>query len=688
VVAAWTAIQKVADQEGYEFRVPKNQARNSKNTPTADEVAILAELEKGTTEEYFKVDASTNSIIFARPIKLTADCLACHGDPKTSPTGDGKDILGFAMENWQAGEVHGAFVLKSKLDRLDKVVSAGMLQTAMWVLPLSAAIAIGIFFFITRSITRPIKDCVALTGSLAQGDFSVEVSDQSRRRTDELGELAAAYHTMIGNTRTLLRDVSGGVQTLADSATSLSTASGQTAQSVKSMSEKTSTVAAAAEEASANTTSVAASIEQAATNLSSVASATEEMSATVGEIASNSEKARTISEQATAEAQTITALMQQLGQAAQEIGKVTETITDISSQTNLLALNATIEAARAGAAGKGFAVVANEIKELARQTAAATEDIKAKIAGVQASAGSAITDIEKISGVIREVGAIVSSIAASIEEQAVVTKDVAGNIAQASAGVKDANERVAQTATVSKSIAQDIAGISTSVGEVREGGEKVEVSASELSKLAEQLKATVGQFKVDQGDEAAPPAGRPAARAAAPAASRNAKQGDALINWSDDYSVGQVTMDAHHQRLISLINQLYTALKEGQGNDVTMGILKQVIAYTRYHFKAEEELMAKVKFSGLEAQKKVHGDFLRVVASARDRWEAGDASVPQELLTTLKGWLVQHITGMDKQYAPCFVRQAIGAKGACPARVATANGGAVCSAKKKVAAKT
>jgi methyl-accepting chemotaxis protein len=235
---------------------------------------------------------------------------------------------------------------------------------------------------------------------------------------------------------------------------------------------------------------------QAATNLSSVASATEEMSATIGEIASNSEKARAISDHATTQAQAITALMQQLGQAAQEIGKVTETITDISAQTNLLALNATIEAARAGAAGKGFAVVANEIKELARQTATATEDIKSKVAGVQTSAGSAITDIEKIASVIREVGAIVSSIAASIEEQAAVTKDVAGNIAQASAGVKDSNERIAQTATVSQSIARDMTGVNAAVGDIRAGGEQVAASTVELSSLAEQLQATAGQFKV------------------------------------------------------------------------------------------------------------------------------------------------------------------------------------------------
>ena len=386
--------------------------------------------------------------------------------------------------------------------RIQEVVSAaeGAYLWARWVLGVGALVSLGLTvllgFLITRSIVVPIQGCVGITGRLAQCDFSEEVSEVFRQRGDEMGDLMRAFQAMVSSIRKLLRDVSGGVQTLASSATELSAVSSQTASGVKAMSEKTSTVAAAAEEASANTTSVAAGMEQAATNLGSVASATEEMSATIGEIAANSEKARAISAQASTQAQTVSNLMQQLGQAARDIGKVTETITDISSQTNLLALNATIEAARAGAAGKGFAVVANEIKELARQTATATEDIKAKVAGVQTSAGSAITDIEKISGVINEVGAIVSSIAAAIEEQATVTKDVAGNIAQASAGVKDSNERVAQTATVSKSMAQDIAGISDAVNDLRQGGEQVEISAAGLSKLAEQLKASVGQFKV------------------------------------------------------------------------------------------------------------------------------------------------------------------------------------------------
>jgi methyl-accepting chemotaxis protein len=338
---------------------------------------------------------------------------------------------------------------------------------------------------------------------ISQGDLSHEIDDDLVSRSDEIGHLGRAMQTMTNNLRQLLRNVSEGVQTLVSSAAGLSSVSSQTTANVKGVSEKASTVADSAGASSTHTVSVAAAMEQASTNLASVASATEEMSSTVGEIAANSEKARTIGNQAMQQAQSISALMAQLGHAAQEIGKVTQTITDISSQTNLLALNATIEAARAGAAGKSFAVVANEIKELARQTAAATDDIKSKIAGVQNSTGSAISDIEKITTVIQDVGQLVASIAAAIEEQAVVTKDVAGNIAQASAGVNDANQRLSQTATASKSIAQEIAGINSAVGELRHGGEQVQANAVELSQLAEQLRALVGQFKISESDGSA-----------------------------------------------------------------------------------------------------------------------------------------------------------------------------------------
>jgi len=237
-------------------------------------------------------------------------------------------------------------------------------------------------------------------------------------------------------------------------------------------------------------------MEQATTNLSSVASATEQMSATVADIAASSEKARHIAEQASAQAQAVSGLMQQLGQAAEQIGQVTATINNISAQTNLLALNATIEAARAGAAGKGFAVVANEIKELARQTATATEDIKSKISSVQTSTGSAIADIQKIVEVIQEVGTLVTGIAAAIEEQATVTRDVAGNIAQASAGVQEANERVGQTAGVSRSIAEDISGVSAEGLAMNRDSRHLEESAAALRRLTDQLVEVVTRYRL------------------------------------------------------------------------------------------------------------------------------------------------------------------------------------------------
>jgi methyl-accepting chemotaxis protein len=316
------------------------------------------------------------------------------------------------------------------------------------------------------------------------------------RRNDEIGRAAESVNSFLSTLRHTLAKVAGESRRLSDSADLLRENSLQISKGSELVTDQSASVAAAAEEANANTQSVAASMEEATINLASVSSSTEEMTATIGEIAANSEKARHISEKAGDEAQKLSLLMQQFNNTANEIGKVTEAITEISAQTNLLALNATIEAARAGEAGKGFAVVANEIKELARQTAKATEDIKGKITGVQDTAGMAMKDIEQIGAVIVEMGSIVATIAAAIEEQASITKDVAGNIAQASSGVHDSNQQVAQTAMVSANMAGEIAGVSTAIVDIRQGGQRVLTAATELAQLAGELTKLVAMFKV------------------------------------------------------------------------------------------------------------------------------------------------------------------------------------------------
>lgn len=376
---------------------------------------------------------------------------------------------------------------------------SAMSRTLLWHMTLcfaaiTAAIIPGILLF-ARGMVRPVTTCVAFTDHLAHGDFSREVPEELRRRGDELGDLARSYQTMIANNRSLIQSLNSGVQTVSASVGSLSAISASSSRSVHTLSEKTSAVAGAAREMSAGTVAVADSMRQTSSNLDSVAAATEEMTSTIAEIAENTERARTTSDNFAGQIESFAAMLRELGASAQDIGKVTEAISGISSQTNLLALNATIEAARAGEAGRGFAVVANEIKELARQTADATDDIKVKITGIQDAAGNAVADVEKIVRVIRELSTFVATIATAIEEQSAVTRELASNIAEATGGVQETNALATEMSSAAGEIAGDIASVDTVATDIRSGCSALQTSVSDLSGLAEQLQGLVGRFK-------------------------------------------------------------------------------------------------------------------------------------------------------------------------------------------------
>ncbi|MBF0544822.1 MAG: methyl-accepting chemotaxis protein [Candidatus Riflebacteria bacterium] len=345
-----------------------------------------------------------------------------------------------------------------------------------------------------RALSIMVKELGTITKAaqeISQGNLTVTLKERSPE-----DELMRALSLMVKDLGKMISDIKSGVQTLVSSSEGLSAISIQMNDKTQSVSHQITSVASASSQMTSNATNVAAKMDQTNANLSSVATATEEMTATIGEIAGNSEKARAITNNAVEQTNEVSRIMKELGNAAMEIGKFTETITSISSQTNMLALNATIEAARAGAAGKGFAVVANEIKELAKQAAAATEDIKTRIAGIQTSTSSATNDIERIIKIIKEVSEIVSSIATAIEEQASVTKEIAGNIAQASDSVNHSNESIIQTNTVIKSTGKEIASISSTANELGVVGKSVNLSSTELSKLADSLKNLIMRFRI------------------------------------------------------------------------------------------------------------------------------------------------------------------------------------------------
>ncbi|TKB10780.1 methyl-accepting chemotaxis protein [Desulforhopalus sp. IMCC35007] len=314
--------------------------------------------------------------------------------------------------------------------------------------------------------------------------------------TDEFSELSAYMHSFISNVRTLVRDINVNSTNLNNSSEQLTSLSEKIDSGSTESADRAKGVAAAAEEMSSNMASVAAATEEATANVNVMTTATEEISATVGEIQQATMNAKGITGDAVLQASDISKKVDALGSAAFDIGKVTETITEISGQTNLLALNATIEAARAGDAGKGFAVVANEIKDLAKQTAEATGEIKQRIEGIQTSTDVTITGIKKISDIITEIDSIVSSIAVSLDEQSATMTELTTNIAQAGEGIGEVSENVAQSSTVSQQISEDISEVHIAVNNISSDTSDVRKNAEELRDLSRSLKVLIEKFKL------------------------------------------------------------------------------------------------------------------------------------------------------------------------------------------------
>ncbi len=383
---------------------------------------------------------------------------------KSGYTSHGKRIDGYAQSDGALGYVSGFGVVVSQ-DAAEAGAAASSLQNSLVVLALVVAGLVALIaIWLANGIVKPIRKASEVLSLVAKGDLTVRLASKSK---DEVGRMADALNET-------LEKVGAAVGAIAHNADALSGAS-------ESLSGVSYQLASGAEESSAQAQLVATASEAVGAHINSMAAGAEEMTASVQEIARATENVSRVAASAVQVTQTTNATVGQLGTSSSEIGDVVRLINSIAEQTNLLALNATIEAARAGDAGKGFAVVANEVKELAQETAKATESISRRVDAIQAHTTQVVVAMEQIESVIVEISESQSTIAAAFEEQTATTHEIG----------RAAND----AATGSTEISANITGVADAARSAAEGAIDAQRSAARLSEMASELTQLVGQFK-------------------------------------------------------------------------------------------------------------------------------------------------------------------------------------------------
>ncbi|MEM9588944.1 MAG: methyl-accepting chemotaxis protein [Planctomycetota bacterium] len=385
------------------------------------------------------------------------------------------------------------------VDELDEVME-GTQANMVWFAIVAAAIAVvsvlAVATLITRSLVNPIIATVETLADIADGD-----GDLTRRLDEkqigELGELAANFNRFVQRIHSIVQRISGSAGTLGGASTQLNQSADSLTSGATQSKAKSATVSSAAEELSINMQSMARSTGEMSDGVKTVSKAVDEMNETISEIAQNAERSAGVAKEALTATEVSNAKVGEMGSAADEIGQVIEVIQDIAEQTNLLALNATIEAARAGEAGQGFAVVATEVKQLAKQTADATEDIRKRIETMQASTSETVDSIGEISGVIERVNELNGMIASAVEEQSITTRQIAEHIGNTAKSSDVVARGVSESAQATREITENISEVDDVLQETAANAEQSKMSSEQLMQLADEMMSLVQQFRVE-----------------------------------------------------------------------------------------------------------------------------------------------------------------------------------------------
>ena len=350
-----------------------------------------------------------------------------------------------------------------------------------------------------RSVLGSIFHLRDIFRDIAEGDGDLRTRiDVS---SDEFGELASSFNMFVQRIHDIVCGIAGNANTLSNASSDLRDSAADLREGTTQSTTRSATVSSAAEELSVNMQNMADATDEMNSSISTVAEAVELMKSTIVEISENTERSAEVADLAASTVGVSNAKVGDMGNAATEIGKVIEVIQDIAEQTNLLALNATIEAARAGEAGKGFAVVATEVKELAKQTAAATDEIRGRIEMMQQCTTEAVDSIEQISTVIADVNDLSRTIATSVEQQNSTTQQIAGHIGTTAERSMTVARGVSESAIATREITQSIAEVDGVLQGTAANADQSQSSGEELFRLASEMQDLVGQFKFE-GNEA------------------------------------------------------------------------------------------------------------------------------------------------------------------------------------------
>ncbi|GIF26934.1 methyl-accepting chemotaxis protein [Actinoplanes tereljensis] len=397
---------------------------------------------------------------------------------KLIPAGKANDLDGWAeIRDDQTlpvlTELYAAFTTLDGVETADAAKNAAAARngyessrtTSIILLVVGLALALALGIVVTRKIVSSLTKVTYVCDGLADGDLTRTTGLDTR---DEPGRMARSLDTAMARLRQTVTTIEGSAASLAGASEQMTSTAAQIASSAARTSEQAQAVSAAAEEVSRSVDTVSAG--------------SEEMGASIREISQNAaEAARVASEAVTVTAST-SATMNKLGDSSAEIGNVIKTITAIAEQTNLLALNATIEAARAGESGKGFAVVASEVKDLAQETAKATEDISRRVQAIQSDTSGAVAAIEEIALVIERISDYQTTIASAVEEQTATTAEMNRSVAEAAGGTGE--------------IAQNITGVAEAARMTSQGVAETQQATTELARMSTELNGLVATFRL------------------------------------------------------------------------------------------------------------------------------------------------------------------------------------------------